>query len=166
MAIKVPKSSSSTGGISEKNRQASGTSSKGAAGGAGGSSGAGISAVSQSFSAAFDGAERTFNVQEIRRMINDLDVHIQSLKKNPTFKEFETYRDKIKAILNEISTKLYKKETRELSLPGGKSKKLISMITRVDEVLKDIEEEFNKKVDIDLLATHYEIKGILLDIAS
>jgi len=163
MAIKVPGSSSSTGGVSEKNRQAAGTGSKS---GAGGSSGSGVSGVGQSFSSAFDSAARTFTVQEIRRMINDLDTHIQTLKKNPTFREFEIYRDKIKAILNEISTKLYKKETRETNLPGGKPKKLFSMITRVDEALLEIEEEFNKKADIDLLATHYEIKGILLDIAS
>ncbi len=163
MAIKVPGSSSSTGGISEKNRQAAGTGSKS---GAGGSNDSGVSGVGQSFSSAFDSAARTFTVQEIRRMINDLDTHIQTLKKNPTYKEFEAYRNKIKAILNEISTKLYKKETREVPLPGGKQKKLYSLITRVDEALKDIEEDFNKKVDIDLLARHYEIKGILLDIAS
>jgi len=163
MAIKVPASSSSTGSISEKNRQTAGTGSKG---GAGSSSGSGVSGVGQSFSSAFDSAARTFTVQEIRRMINDLDTHIQTLKKNPTYKEFAAYRDKIKAILNEISTKLYKKETREVPLPGGKHKKIYSLITRVDEALLEIEEEFKKKADIDLLATHYEIKGILLDIAS
>jgi|GEM_PF-6639948 len=160
MGMNVKKSGLGSQRSGEKNKIGSGGQAKNGPGGS-----QGVSGVGQAFSATMDAERRKYSIEEIKKMIESLETHALVLFKNPTFKLFEQYRDKVKAILKEMSENLYVAVDVVCSVerPGGYSNKAFIVISRVDEELAKLEEEFRKKVDINFLAKHYEIKGMLID---
>lgn len=125
----------------------------------------GVSAAGQVFSSFLDAEQKKYSVEEIKKMIESLESHAILLYKSPTFKLYEDYRNKIKAILQQICANLYQvkdnlnSKEAEDRLPSN----FLVVISKVDETLSELEETFRRKANINFLSKHYEIKGMLLD---
>lgn len=162
MALNVNRSS---GAGANKNKVGKGAGAKGGVSGTAGGSGA-VDPASGGFSASLDAAGRAYTVEEIRKMINDLDVHIRSLERDPKMREFMEYRDKVRTIIGEICERLYNIRSTNVENKSGRVERTLVVIERVNAELMELENEFLAKARIkDLLAKHSEIRGLLLDIA-
>lgn len=134
-------------------------------GGGSGETSGGVSAAGGAFSSFLDAERRKFTVEEIRKMIESLDRIVLKIHKSPTFKLYDEYRNRIKAILQQICTNLYQiknnvPDDEEVSrMPRG----FMIVISKTDEALAELEEKFRQKADLKILAKHSEIKGMLLD---
>lgn len=132
----------------------------------------GVSGVQNAFSSVFDKATRDITVEDIKKMVETLDGYAKRLSVNPTFRDYEEYRDLVRDILGEICSKLYKFEYRkeEKTLEHGrvsvKKFAILKKLDMIEENLAIVEDEFKRKVDTDLIAKFDQIKGLLLDLVS
>ncbi|HBC75113.1 MAG: hypothetical protein A2008_04250 [Candidatus Wallbacteria bacterium GWC2_49_35] len=133
-------------------------------GGAGELSG-GVTAAGSVFSSFLDAEHKKYTVEEIRKMIESLESHALKIYKSPTFKLYDEYRNKIKTILQQICTNLYKVKDNVSSQEASDKlpSNFLVVISKVDEALGELEEKFRQKANFSFLAKHSEIKGMLLD---
>ncbi len=125
----------------------------------------GITQAGQVFSSFLDAEKKKYSVEEIKKMIESLDSHLIMLHRNPTFKLYEDYRNKIRAILQQICTNLYQVKDNFASAESKEKlpSSFLVVLSKVDDTLEELEEKFRQKANINFLAKHYEIKGMLLD---
>jgi len=133
-------------------------------GGAGEAPG-GVSAAGQVFSSFLDAEQKKYSIEEIKKMIESLETHAILIYKSPSFKHYEDYRNKVKAILQQICANLYKVKDNLTSKDAAERlpSQFLVVISKVDETLSELEVQFMQKAKINILSKHYEIKGMLLD---
>lgn len=122
----------------------------------------GITAVTNTFGAELNAAGRTYDIEEIKKMIGGLDRDAKDFEKNPTFAAFDRYKNKVQAILGEICRRLYNAKT----VKNMKNTKEYTVIQKIEGEIAELEKAFNQKVKVDIISKNDEIKGLLLNITT